>query len=220
MNRVIEFLKVSLLATWFLISIGLGWEAIRLRPAVESGLRAANGTLREADLTLKNLREASATWKQASEEQSQNTSKAMSNVSVAAERLSTFVSRTDNSVNSVLLPALSTSIEQQNAALLETQKDLQANLSQMAQATAELQKTLVAADAVIADPAIKVSLQNLADASESASDATEHLSGITAAGQRTAEYYEKKLSTPQSFAKTLLQAVLQLGSQARILFSH
>jgi hypothetical protein len=195
------------------------WFAWLVKPTIETTLRDTHVTILEAGLTLKNLREASEEWKQASKDQASATTQAMYDVSAAANKLTIFVSRTDDSVNSKIIPKLSMALEQQNSALLQSQSDLQANLAQMLQATQQLQQTLSDADAVIADPKIKESLDHLATATENASEAMHHVSGITEAGENTARYYEHRLTSPQSFFKTLLEAMLQLGSQARILFN-
>lgn len=89
----------------------------------------------------------------------------------------------------------------------------------MNKATLQLQATLATAEGVLADPSIKVSLEKLAESANNTSEATRHLAAITADGEKTADYYTKRLTTPQGFVKTFVQAVLQLGSQARILLA-
>lgn len=80
-------------------------------------------------------------------------------------------------------------------------------------------KATSSAATLLSDPSISLALHNLEDLTAHANQSTEHLEAVTAAGERTALYYEKRLTTPQSFLKTLVQAVLQLGSQARILLA-
>ena len=48
--------------------------------------------------------------------------------------------------------------------------------------------------------------------------ASGHADNILGSGERTAKYYEKKLTTPATFARKLTDFVLQSGSEARILF--
>lgn len=45
-----------------------------------------------------------------------------------------------------------------------------------------------------------------------------HADNILGSGERTAFYYEKKLTTPATFVRKLTDFVLQSGSEARILF--
>lgn len=80
-------------------------------------------------------------------------------------------------------------------------------------------RATASAATLMSDPSILLALHNLEDLTAHANQSTEHLEAVTAAGERTALYYEKRLTTPQSFMKTLVQAVLQLGSQARILLA-
>ncbi len=48
--------------------------------------------------------------------------------------------------------------------------------------------------------------------------ASGHADQILGSGERTARYYEKKLTTPASFVRKLSNFILQSGSEARILF--
>jgi hypothetical protein len=218
-----EWLKtIAILVVSALLSLVL-WD---LHSFIRDGRTTAATTMRdlhvtviEAGLTLKNLREASLEWKKASQTQSQQTTQAMSGVSAAASKLTSFVARTDESINSQIIPRLSTVLEQQSLALLQTQLDLQANLKEILVTTQQLQKTLADADAQLASPAIQKTLDNLSVASENMSEATGHLANITADGEKTADYYAKRLMTPQSFIKTVALTVLRLGSEARLLLN-
>lgn len=211
---------MALLANLLLLSLGLTWEAIRLRPTLETTLRDSHTTVLEIGLTAANLRKASLEWEKSSKAQAEQSTKLLKDSTEALTRVSLLVSHADTALNQKMIPSISTAIENEDRALLSAQTKLGSNLDAMLAATQQLQKTLADADAVIADPKVKESVDSLADATKHASEATEHLSGITAAGERTANYYEKRLTTPQSFVKTVVQAILQLGSQARILFSH
>lgn len=181
-------------------------------------LRDFHVTVLEAGLTLKNIREATAEWKKASQAQAAESTAILSASKGALDRIQTLVARTDFNLNDALIPQLSADLKQQNEALLEGQAKLRGNLDQMQQATVQLQTTLASANAVIADPAIKQSILNLEKATEQTTVAVTHLAGITDAGEQTARYYQKKLTTPQGFFKTLLQFVLDAGSKARVLF--
>jgi len=55
-------------------------------------------------------------------------------------------------------------------------------------------------------------------ASKSFASASGHADKILLDGEKTADYYEKKLTTPASFVRKLSDFVLQSGSEARILF--
>ena len=84
----------------------------QVAPSVEPTVRDMHTTVLEAGLTLKNLKEASQSWKEASEKQTSETTQAMSNLSGAARNLSGFISRTDESLNSRVLPSLTDMLTQ------------------------------------------------------------------------------------------------------------
>jgi hypothetical protein len=213
----LDALALVLLCALLALGLYMLWPLRHDGQVIHDTLRDAHVTILEAGLTLKNLREASATWEQASKEQSTQTTVAMRNVSVAVGQFSSFILSTEKEFNGQFLPTLQQAVKDQNAALLTSQKDLQDNLKEIVQTTQQLQKTLADADKVIADPAIKESLDHLATASQNAAEATKHLDNVTADAEKTADYYTKRLTTPQGFLKTLVQAILQLGSEARIL---
>ena len=59
---------------------------------------------------------------------------------------------------------------------------------------------------------------NLGAASANVASGTGHADKILLDGEKTADYYERKLTTPATFAQKLAGAVLSYGSEARILF--
>jgi hypothetical protein len=180
MQKFLRVLEAVALAALIAVLGELAWTIHRLRPKLEVTLSNLDRTVIIAGAAAGNLERAARVWEQASKEQASRTSEAMSNVSAVAKDLSMFISRTDNSVNSSLLPALSQAIEQQNASLLESQKSLQANLSGMAQVMTDLQQTLGDADKVIADPKLK---EILADTDED----VKQLKPMLESGTATAE---------------------------------
>jgi isoleucyl-tRNA synthetase len=179
-QKILKLLEALALAALSILIGELAWTIERIRPKLEVTISNLDRTIIIAGATATHLEQASRAWQKASELQAGQTSVAMSNVSAAAARLTTFVSKTDDSVNTRLLPALTTSIEEQNASLLESQQALRENLSQMLLATAQLQKTLAAAEMVVADPEIKTIL---ADADED----VKQLKPMLEAGTATAE---------------------------------
>jgi hypothetical protein len=163
MQKVLRVFEALALAALIALLGELAWTVHRLRPKLEVTISNLDRTVIIAGAAATHLEKAAGTWEQASKEQASKTTKAMSDVSVAAASFSTFASHTDKSVNFSLLPIARQAIDQQNAALLTSQKDLQANLSQMLQATQQFQRTLVAAEGVIGDPKLR---EILADTDE------------------------------------------------------
>ena len=204
MKRVTEALTVVVLAGLAVLIWGAVWVGWSARPTITSTLRDVHVTVLEAGLTLKNLREASEAWKDASKQQALATSRAMSNVDAAVVRFTSFISRTDESVNSTLLPTFSVTLERQSAALLESQRALQENLQALLQATQQLQKTVAEAGDVVSDPHLKEALANLSEASQNAADATDHLAKTTEATEGFVKWEVGQLEKPASFAKRWL----------------
>jgi hypothetical protein len=206
-------LIVCAMLTWVL------WDVHALlrdaRQTTMTTLRDFHTTVLEIGLTAANLRKASLAWEQSSKDQAAQTTAAMSNVSVAAGRLSTFISRTDDSMNLRLIPALTAAIEQQNASLLATQRDLQVNLSRMSQATAQLQKTLVDADAQITDPAVKESLANIAEGTKNASEATAQLEKTVENFRIVTDKFRETYTKPGSTLWATLKGLIHLIFETR-----
>ena len=182
----------------------------QVAPSVEPTVRDMHTTVLEAGLTLKNLREASQSWKEASEKQTSETTQAMSNLSGAARNLSGFISRTDESLNSRVLPSLTDMLTQQNSALLESQKRLQENLQSIAETTQQAQMVLVDADKVIAGPELKTTLDKVATSSENLASATEHADKSMAKVEQGVTYEVNELMKPVNKAKAAALVLVQL----------
>jgi len=209
MKRLIEGLLAAVLAVLLALLLGAGWWLWHIRPTVETTLRDVHTTVLEAGLTLKNLREASQSWKSASAEQASATTKAMSNVSAVAGQLSGFISRTDNSLNALLVPSLNNAIVQENQSLLKTQANLQENLSQMLVATQQLQRTLAAAETQINSPDIKIAMDNLAETSEHAATATREGAATMAKVHEAVSYEVAELEKPVKKIKVIWDFTLR-----------
>ena len=182
-------------------------------PSIQPTVRDLHTTVLEAGLTLKNLKEASQSWKEASEKQTSETTQAMSNLSGAARNLSGFISRTDESLNSRVLPSLTDMLTQQNSALLESQKRLQENLQSIAETTQQAQMVLVDADKVIADPNIKLAMDNLATASQNAASATAEASATMASIHKGVDYEVHEITKPVSAVKKAMLFITQLAGR-------
>jgi hypothetical protein len=217
MSSILKIFQVLALAALVVVFGEVAWTVHRVRPKMEVTISNIDRTVIIAGAAATHLEKAAGTWQQASKAQALETSQAMSNVSAAAGQLITFISKTDDSINSRLLPALTTSIEQQNASLLETQKELRENLSQMGQATAQLQQTLAAADAQISNPAIQESIANLAAATQNANHGMEQLAAIATDGRQVADKARETYLKPVNLWWNLVKTLLPLaGSAAQV----
>ena len=211
MTTAVKLFQVLALAALAVLLGEAAWTIHRIRPKLEVTISNADRTLIVAGAAATHLEKAAGTWQEASKSQALATTQTMSNVGAAAKQLSGFISKTDDSVNSVLLPALSNSITEQNAALLSTQRGLQENLFQMSQATAEAQKVMADADEVIADPQIKETLAHVNETSES-------VAGVAQDTKESADMLEARLRQmlkPSSIGKQILLTALDWGFKVR-----
>lgn len=126
-----------------------------------------NTVLRESSQTMDELRKGATTWNQASKDQSSQTTQVLSHANAVLSQLSTFVTSTDKSLNATLLPAATSAINQQNAALLLNQEKLTGNLSTS-------QKILSDSDKLITDlaPKVEESVDSLREAAQNTANAT------------------------------------------------
>ena len=191
-----------------------------LRPTIETTARDAHTTVLEIGLTAANLRKASLAWEHASKQQAANSTAALQAATASVKSLNRFIAHTDSSVNGNLIPTLVSSVKSQSDALLESQAALRSNLQQIQAATVLLQqdllsanKTFVDADAQITDPAIKKTLANVEQLTESMADVGQDAKESA----DMAEARLRQLLKPTSIIKTIFMDVVGVGYQLRAL---
>jgi hypothetical protein len=100
-----------------------------------------------------------------------------------------------------------------------TAEAAQASLVSIDHASGALTFQIDALDLGPAAANLSESSARLANAMGSLQDASAHADNILAAGDRTAIYYENKLTTPASFARTLAETVLDIGAKVGSIFA-
>lgn len=117
--------------------------------------------------------------------------------------------------------ALGLAIQQQNAALLTSQQDLQANLQGMLKVTNKLQATLTNIDAVVADPALKASIadlqQTISDIDKDVKQINIMLTSATATAQdvqAVADNLRAQYLKARNLYFAIAEKLLGLGSEA------
>jgi len=202
---------VRILALFALIALCviIAYYVLRTAPRIEQTVEDLDRSTIIAGAMATNLEKASRTWETSSKQQAsdtteamQRTSEAMSSVSAAAKQLSSFISRTDDSVNSALLPALTKTITDQNAQLGETQSKLQASLVQIAAATASTQQMIADADAEVKNPDIAATFKNVATT-------TSEAAGTMTSVHKAVDYEVSELMKPISKVKAVALAVIK-----------
>ena len=213
MVTVLRTLTALLLFAGIMVCGEVAWTIQKIRPELEVTISNVDRATIAAGAAAANVEKASRAWQQASKDQSSKTTKAMSDVSAAAEQFTMFVSRTDASVNGVLVPQLKTSIEQQNAALLDNQKQLQASLQNVAESSTGLQKFLTDADVQISNPQIKKSVDNVAVSTENLAVATDQAAATMKSVKSGVDYEVAQIEKPVSKVKAVLLFVVKLAGQ-------
>jgi hypothetical protein len=128
---------------------------------------------------------------------------------IAVDRASLLLDHTDKQLNDSLLPDA-------DRQLNLTAASAQFSFSSIGHAGDAL--TLQLNDLGPTLTNLQESSGQMAIAAKYFASASGHADNILGSGERTAKYYEKKLTTPATFAQKLAGAVLSYGSEARILF--
>lgn len=202
-------LEIVLLATMITLVTILCVFAIRgarkvkaLGDEASSSLSNLNRTIVIAAGAFSNLEKGGRAWKENSDAQVKITSAALGNLNAAAKSLDSLISSTNISLNSSLLPALASAIEDQNTALLKNQAAVGAALTE---ATA----TLADAGKLVSDPALKASIDNLSDASKSTAVATSEAAASMTKVREGINYEVNELEKPVKKVKVVYDFVLQ-----------
>jgi hypothetical protein len=204
-------------ATWFFAE--LAWTIHAVRPKALVTIDNVDRTVIVTGAAAGDVEKAARKWQEASESQVAATSTVLSDVSVLVGRTTALLSRTDNSLNSLLTPQILSALNQQNAALLSNQERLQGNLTALQSATVSLNKTLTDADAQVSNPAISNSLSNLEASTLNLNAGVKNLTAVTADAKSAADYELQQLQKPEKVWMAFLKFVLQYGANARGLFT-
>jgi hypothetical protein len=213
--------QVCIVAVTLMLCITLGevaWTIHTSRSHLNQTLTDLDRTVIVVGATAGDVERASRKWEEASESQIQATTKVLSSVSAVAAQTGVLLSRTDNSLNSLLTPQILSALNQQNAALLSNQAALRDNLFALRSATDSLKLTLSDADKQISNPAIANSLSNIEASTLNLNAGVKNLVGISADGKSAADYELEQLKKPAAVWLQVLKFVLGYGADARGLF--
>jgi len=174
-----------------------------------SELQGTLGATREAvgtsKQTLEQVRDAAAIFKSAASD-NQTYYRQLARQAVGMERaLRLTLDRTDRSLNDHVLPDMDAAITAFNLHSSET-------LDSVTTAGNSLNRQ-------ITDPQIAMFINNMNLASLATADTMAHVDKTSVAVEHTVEYYDKKLTTPVGFAKTVAHGVLDVGSKVGSMFA-
>jgi hypothetical protein len=149
-----------------------------------------------------NVEKGARSWRDNSDAQAKQSTLALQNLNAAAKSLDSLVTSTDKSLNSSLLPSLSAAISDQNAALQQTERNVDAAVTV---ATA----TLADADRQIANPRIPEAVDNLADSSKSVAITTSEAAASMAKVHEAVNYEVNELEKPVKKIKVVWDFALR-----------
>ncbi len=153
--------------------------------------------LTHLDATVSELDAASIEQRAYWQKTSVDSDKTVKALRLAVDRVSLLVDHTDKNLNEVLLPDF-------DRETVLTSQSAQAAFASVGHAGDEV------AFSIDDLPPI---FENLREGTAQLSLASAHANNILANGEKTAVYYEKKLTTPASFAKRTAEALLDIGSK-------
>jgi hypothetical protein len=185
---------------------------------IDSTVKAQSLDLQQDELQLnlvldevgKAATEQRAYWQKTSAD-SDKTVKALR---LAVDRASLLLDHTDKQLNGALIPAVITDATDLDGQIKLTGESAQMAFSSVGHVGDALTFQVDQLDLGPAIANLNESSARLANTMAYLQSASGHADGILGAGERTALYYEKKLTTPASFAKRLGMGLLDVGSKA------
>ena len=198
---LVAFIGFILLVCYFTIHGARKVKA--LGDEASATLENLNRTVVIAAGAFTNVEKGARSWRDNSDAQATQSTEALKNLNAAAKSLDSLVISTDKSLNSLLLPSLSAAIDDQNAALRQTERNVDAAVTV---ATA----TLADADRQLANPRIAESVDNVADSSKSLAIATAAGAATLQKVQQGVEYEVNSLMKPVRKAKAVLLFIVTM----------
>lgn len=213
---------VCIVAVSMMLCIALGelaWTMHTVRPHLiqtvtdlDRTVIIAGGAARDVELGARQWQTASSAQLAATQNILRGANQALSNVNAGAAALTTFISRTDKSLNDGLFS--------EATSVLATQaSELSSNQTKLSESLSTLTKTLTDADTTIASPQIANSLSNIEASTLNLNAGIKNLTGVTADAKDAADYELAQLKKPIAVWRRVLQFVLSSGSDARVLFT-
>lgn len=226
-----EYFRAGMYFAAFVFMLVLTFMALDIYPEIRAQLRDAHRVTLIIGGAAGELEKSSREWRQASQQSEQLTAQSvqiLKNLSLATGTLTTttagltaLIQHTDDSVNVVLLPQLSDAIGSNNDRLSRLVTDTDQTILAMgstsknaADTMAQATRTLAAASAVIADPALPRIMANTETASKNVASTTGHIDAASADIQIKVH----QMTRPASFAKRMAEAVLTLASPVVSIF--
>jgi len=210
LKRLRDVLEIALLLAFIFFILLVCYFTIHgarkvkaLGDEASSSLTNLNRTIVIAAGAFMNIEKGGRAWEKNSDAQAKQSTETLTNLNAAAKSLNSLVTSTDKSLNLLLLPSLSAAINDQNTALLTTERNVDVAVTT---ATA----TLADADRVVSNPRLPEAVDSLADSSKSLAVATASGAASMQKVQQGVEYEVNSLMKPVRKAKAVLLFVVTL----------
>jgi hypothetical protein len=218
MTKILTIVKIAALVV--LIAVLLEARSLLVDVRRDAGLITADIHTLQAPIqaTLHHADEASKQAALAAVEQRAYWNKTSLETYKTMASLRLTITRTDRSINDVLVPRLSGTLESTTALTKEAADSLRSTTAAVAPAIADLAVAARSAANILSDPSIRDTLVHLDETSTSLAAGTKSLSKVASDAQDAADFELAQLKKPARWWMTVLKVVLGLGSEARILF--
>jgi hypothetical protein len=211
MKNVLAVLTALALTALILLLI-LGISLVyAIKPKLVNTIENTNRAVIAAGAAAGNVEKASRAWQSASEREIQNSNQLLATMNASAKSLDGLIRATDKNLNEELLPSISEAIQHQDLELTNSQAQLRGNLIAMQKATVRLESTLTDADQILADPTIKVSLDNIEMTSHNVSAGTAELAATATDVRQVADKFRETYLKPVNIWWATLEKILGIG---------
>ena len=219
---------LQLAAALALLSVGTGaavltYDAHRLARRVDQSMTTLDTQLKvqslnlaqdemHLDAVLSEVEKAAIEQRAYWQKTSADSDKTVKALRVAVDRASLLLDHTDKQLNGALLPDA-------DREMVLTAQAAQSSLASFGRTSDTLAFQVNELNVGPAMANLSESSARLANTMGNLQGASLHANNILAAGDRTAVYYEKKLTTPASFARKLAEALLDVGAKLGSIFA-
>jgi hypothetical protein len=226
-----DYIRAGMYMATFIFMVTLTIMLMKVYPEARAELRDAHRVTLIVGGAAGELEKSSREWRQASQQSEQltaqsvqilkNLSTATGNLNATTASVTALIQHTDDSVNVVLVPQLSSTIKANDDRLAQLVADTDQTMLAMgttsknaADAMAQATRTLGAAGKIIGDPAIPRIMANTESASKNVSSTTAHIDAASADIQVKVH----QMTRPASFVKRMAEAVLTLAAPVVSIF--
>jgi len=211
MKKALEIAAVLTLSTVMALMLALTLAVHHLDRELGMTMRAIHASADETALTMRNLRNATATWKEASERSIDMEVQAKADL----ETFQTLVGHTDFELNQQVLPRLRAAIAANSAQLVELEKTSTVTLTEFSQnSTATLRQSqglLASLNRTSNDPMIAATLHNVEVLTSSLDETSANLAGTSKDLEDVADKFRETYLKPQKVAWELLKTLIGMG---------